>query len=406
MKNESILLILPYGSVGGMERLALTFYKHYISQGYRVKVVKLIKLASDIINFGADEYFLSTIDFVQMSKVNRLFFYLKAPFRLRKIIIQEKITHSISFGDMTNIFSSLTFTQEFKVGSIHSLKSRELKQSKVFASITKIGFRSTYSNFDKLVCISKAIKNDLKDNCGYKFSNLCVTYNPHDIAKIQQLGSEPITNTNELKIFNKKTIVYLGRISVQKSQWHLVKAFYLLKNRGLDVNLLIIGDGDKNVKEHLLSLIKLYKLDQCVFFIGRKKNPYKYLKASQALVLSSHYEGTPNVIVESIALGIPVVSSFSTKGIVELMSSIDIKESTENIILKSGVITPNLFKGKLGIPNNNDIISEEVKLSEGLLHVLNSKTIKKTLDEQKNELLLKFDKAKISEDYLSPIKYV
>ena len=50
--EKRILLLMPYGSVGGMERLALTFYNRMKKLGYKVKVVKLIKLEDDIILFG------------------------------------------------------------------------------------------------------------------------------------------------------------------------------------------------------------------------------------------------------------------------------------------------------------------------------------------------------------------
>jgi hypothetical protein len=124
MKN--ILLIMPYGSVGGMERLALNFYTHYKSQGYEVKAIKIIQLPTDIIHFGEDEISLSTIDFNQMSFSKRFWFYFTIPFLIRKIVKENRTTHSISFGDMANVFSSLSFTSEYKIASIHSFKSIEL----------------------------------------------------------------------------------------------------------------------------------------------------------------------------------------------------------------------------------------------------------------------------------------
>jgi len=82
---RKILLIMPYGSVGGMERLALNFYNQYREDGYEVKAVKIIQLQSDIIHFGTDEIALSTIDFNQMSFLRRFWFYIKIPFILRKL---------------------------------------------------------------------------------------------------------------------------------------------------------------------------------------------------------------------------------------------------------------------------------------------------------------------------------
>ena len=123
---KSILLFMPYGSVGGMERLAYTFYNKYKELGYKVYGVKIIGINSDIINFGEDEIALSLKDFVAYSKIDRIKFYLSIPFKLRQIIIDKKIDYTISFGDMANCFSALTKTKENKIASIHSLKSVEI----------------------------------------------------------------------------------------------------------------------------------------------------------------------------------------------------------------------------------------------------------------------------------------
>ena len=97
MKGEKlhhILLIMPYGSVGGMERLAETFYNNYKKQGFQVKSVKIIGLENDIINFGDDEIILSRKDFAAYSPAQRLLFYAKIPFLLKNIIKRYNIDDS------------------------------------------------------------------------------------------------------------------------------------------------------------------------------------------------------------------------------------------------------------------------------------------------------------------------
>ena len=397
---KTILLIMPYGSVGGMERLALTFYNYYKSKGYHVKALKFIKLESDIINFGDDELYLKPYDFSSMTSLERLQFYLKTPYSIKKIIKKHKVTHSIAFGDMANLFSSLSFTKEFKIGSIHALKSVELKNKTFFNRIFKFSYRSSYKYLNKVVCISKAIKEDLLLNCEYKFSNLEIIYNPHNIKDIVRLSQESITDKKEIEIFSKKTILFLGRLSLQKSPWHLIQAFNLVKKSLNQVNLVIIGDGDSRIIKYVESLIKEFDLEDNVFFLGRKSNPYKYLVSTNVLALSSHYEGTPNVIVESIAIGTPIVSSYCTKGIIELMSLKHYDEQEENIILESGIVTPNLFKGTLGIPEKKELIKEEKDFSNALIQVLENDEFKISIEKTKNELLTKFDLDFVASEYL------
>lgn len=398
---KRILLIIPYGGVGGMERLALSFYNHYKKTGQYIKVVKFIKLADDIINFGEDELFLSDKDYFEMPKVSRLAFNFTAPYKLRNLIRKHNITDSISFGEPANIYSSLTYTKEFKVGSVHALKSVELSNESKLSKLTRWGLKNTYKKLDKLVCISNAIKEDLIEKCDYNHQeNLEVIYNPHDIEKITKLSQDPI-GENEAKLFDQNTIAYLGRLSTQKSPWHFIKSFAMVREKNEKARLVVIGDGDPTVTAYCKQLITKLNLEEHVFFLGRKSNPYKYLANSKLLILASHYEGTPNVIVESIAVNTPIVSSNCTKGIVELMSIENQEESNENIIVESGIITPNLFKGVLGLPKNEEFIKEEYLLAEAILEVLSSSTFEKSLKEHRESLLLKFNLEKVANTYLT-----
>ncbi|SFD07816.1 glycosyltransferase [Algibacter pectinivorans] len=399
---KRILLILPYGGVGGMERLAYSFYNFYKKQGYFIKAVKFIKLESDIINFDEDELFLSKLDYQDMTKANRLLFNLKAPLKLRALIKKHKITHSIAFGDPPNLYSSLTFTNEYKIGSIHALKSVELSNNSKLSKLTRFGFKYTYKKLDKLVCISKAIKEDLIKQCDYKFEeNLKVIYNPHDIEEINKKALEPLNAKEQDTLFKTKTLLFLGRLSTQKSPWHLIKAFSLLLKESPETQLLIIGDGDASVTNHVKSLIETFKIDKNVVFLGRKSNPYKYLAKADALVLSSHYEGTPNVIVEAICLGTPIVTSNCTEGILELMSLKAHNKTNKNLIVESGIITPNLFKGRLGIPKDNTFIQEETLFANALHDVLHTQTYRNTLQNHKNNLLDKFNLEHVANTYLN-----
>ncbi|RAR51137.1 glycosyltransferase [Flavobacterium lacus] len=402
---KKILLIMPYGSVGGMERLALNFYSKYKEQGFEVKAIKIIQLPSDIITFNEDEIALSKVDFNQMSFISRLLFYVKIPFVIRKVVKKYDITHSISFGDMANVFSSLSFTKEYKIASIHALKSVEFVNKNFLATVFKLAFKTSYYFFDKVVCISEAIKKDLIQNCGYAFSrNLTVIYNPHDVQEINRLSMIEIDLEDEMKLFqNNKVVLFLGRLSCQKAPWHLIKSFSLVVGEEKNLKLVLIGDGDENVTSYLTQLVATLDLTESVVFLGRKSNPYHYLKSATVLALSSYYEGTPNVIVEAIATETPIVSSNCTDGIMELMSIHQQATSSDLIITESGVVTPNFFKGSLAIPHNNDFTHEEKLFAKALSLVLQDSTFKENLITNQEQLLSKFDLDRIASSYLKPL---
>jgi len=395
-----ILLIIPYGGVGGIERLALNFYNFYKSKGYEVKVLKIIKLPTDIVNFGEDEYSLSNIDFSGMGRLERLFFYVKAPWKLRQIIQKNRFNYSLGFGDMSNIFSSLTFTKEYKIVSIHSTKSKEFTDNTFLNRLSKLSYKTSYYFLDKVVCISKAIKEDLLQNCGFAFpEKLKVIYNPHHIAEIEKMAEIPLETEEEKKIFQKKTILFLGRLTSVKSPWHLLKAFSLLKNA--DCNLVFVGDGAPDVLEYMNQLVGQLGLNEKVFFLGRKANPYQYLKQASVLALSSKYEGTPNVIVEAIACGIPVVSSNCTAGLPELMSNSLLEKDGDLVITESGIITPTFFDNKIALPENNHSTQEEQVFAEALERVLYDTKYAENLIANRTTLLQKYDLEKVALAYLN-----
>ena len=73
-----------------------------------------------------------------------------------------------------------------------------------------------------------------------------------------------------------------------------------------NVNLILLGDGNR--KSHLKNICKDLNILDKVHFLGYQDNPYKYLKKSKFLVLSSKNEGMPNVILEALACEVPVIS--------------------------------------------------------------------------------------------------
>ena len=107
---------------------------------------------------------------------------------------------------------------------------------------------------------------------------------------------------------SKTRFVSVGRFAPQKGFDILVRAFKIVNDRIPDTELYIVGsyDGEgKEVFNELCKIISTLKLDGKVHFTGYTDNPYRYIKNSSAYVLSSRYEGLPNVLVEAQFLGIP-----------------------------------------------------------------------------------------------------
>lgn len=105
----------------------------------------------------------------------------------------------------------------------------------------------------------------------------------------------------------RKTIVNVGRLSEQKNQTLLLKAFALIADKFPDYNLEIFGEGE--LKALLYELISILNLNNRVFLRGSSKKIDEKIRDSSLFVLSSDYEGIPNALIEAMSLGLPCIST-------------------------------------------------------------------------------------------------
>ena len=130
----------------------------------------------------------------------------------------------------------------------------------------------------------------------FNVRSVCI-YNPLDKKNILSKARKNIN----VPFFKKKFFKFINvaRLEDQKDHVTLIKAFSML-NKKIKFRLLIIGNG-KN-KKILENLICDYNLNKHIKIIDFKRNPYPFIKNSDVFVLSSKFEGLPNVLLESLVL--------------------------------------------------------------------------------------------------------
>ena len=129
-----------------------------------------------------------------------------------------------------------------------------------------------------------------------KMLNLKVNkiYNPLNKIDIQKKSSKNFKN-----LFYKKKdlkIINIGRLTDQKDQVTILKAINKLKKK-INIRLIIIGRGNKKI--NLLNYIKKIILNGIIQIKNPNKNVFSYLKSADLFILSSKYEGLPNVLLEA-----------------------------------------------------------------------------------------------------------
>lgn len=251
-------------------------------------------------------------------------------YKLSKIIKEHKFDRIISFLTRANYINVLSniFVKHTSIISERAMPSLQY-QVGLSSKINKYLIKQIYPRATLCLTNSQGNMLDLKNNFGV--SNLDWIPNPFDLDKIEKLSMENVRIRKE-----KFTFVTVGRLDNGKNHKLIIDA---IKN--LDAELWIIGDGV--LKENLIEYIKDLKIENKVFLLGKQTNPFSYLSKADCFVFSSNHEGFPNVLVEALSCGLPVISTDCKSGPREILapkSNIETQLTDELELSEYGILVP------------------------------------------------------------------
>lgn len=210
----------------------------------------------------------------------------------------------------TKLFSPKTraIIREASVPSQASLN----RKSKLLVRLAKFLFKHA----DSAIAVSKEVRKDFIDFYGVPSNKVHIVYNHSGKVRPKKKPRHPFYTEN----YTEKRIVAVGRITPVKNFSLLVDAFYEV-SRHIDSTLVILGQKELNPAEtkKVEDKIKSLGIDDRVDLPGFEKYPEDYVHHSDVLVLSSNYEGFPNVIILSLMCGTPVVATDCSGGIREIL---------------------------------------------------------------------------------------
>ena len=302
-----VLVLHGHLSMGGEERVLLSVLKNLVELNYDVDL--LITW-----NHGENNLFENEIP----EKVNYKFLFdnyngknklIKEIYRIRakttylkkveKIIKENKydviIDYSSNLLKYNNfdikvpvfawIHFSLTFGEKLSADKIEKYKKQ-------------------YKKYDKILAICDTMRDEFVEILGMDKNKVELVYNPIDLEAIRK-KAENIDKKYE-NYLKQDYFLQVSRLTEQKQPEHLVDIYYKLKQRGIKEKLYFIGNGEK--VELIKQKIKEYKLEDDVILLGQIENPYPFFKNAKLFVHTGKYEGLPTVLLESFALGTPVVA--------------------------------------------------------------------------------------------------
>lgn len=169
---------------------------------------------------------------------------------------------------------------------------------------------SIWSKFDIIVAVSEECKNSFLDEYPQLSNRIKVIENINSVNFIREMAKDKVeTKFTDDKFFK---VVSVARLSYAKGIDNSVKALRILHDRGFkDIKWYVIGYGPDENK--IKKIIKQYELEDSFILLGKKINPYPYVKASNLYVQPSRYEGKAVTVTEAKILGKPIViTNYST----------------------------------------------------------------------------------------------
>ena len=174
-------------------------------------------------------------------------------------------------------------------------------------------FRKMYGGH--LVTVSKALEDELINTVGLRPASITTIYNPFNFEQLRQLADEPAETPAQ------PYIIYAARLTPRKRQDLLLRA-YALADVSLPLVLLGGVSGPEGVAYETLlrKLAAELGIADRVVFEGFHQNPYPWVKKAALFAMSSDSEGLPTVLIESLILGTPVVSTDCPTGPSEILT--------------------------------------------------------------------------------------
>ena len=299
--EKKIIMFIPSIEGGGVEK-NFFIVSNYLSKYKKVSVITISKSYKPRFN---SKIKLITTKYGFLDKLGRRSKYFIALFLLLKEILRNKKIIVLSF--QANIYC-LLLCKLFGINIIIRSNSSPSGWTKNF--IKNLIFKLSFPLADNIIVNSKELKQELKKKFNINSVNIYNPLNLKEIRKKSQYGRiKFFKKENSLKILN------IGRYVEQKDQLTLIKALKLSKN--LNYEAIIVGKG--KLKNKMQKYILQNNLEKKIRLINFMNNPYPIIKQSDIFILSSVFEGLPNVLLESLALNKFIISSSCPTGPKEIL---------------------------------------------------------------------------------------
>lgn len=306
-----LVFLIPSLSGGGAERVASNLLP-YISQHFDVTLAllenRLIHPVPEKVRFKAFSGPLES----QTAHISRIPYHV---FSLARLVRKYNVQIVLSFMEQANIVNLLTafITKHKTLISQRIEPKRQYANKGILGRLILKASLLLYPKAAQVEAVSEGIRNTLISDYGLDHGRLNVIPNPVNIKNLSRQAKAPLPPNIPVKF-----LLHVGRMNLaHKGQDVLLKAFHLLRRKYTDLSLVFVGDGPD--RERIISQIERLALNNATILTGWQDNVACFMAHAQVFLLSSRYEGWPNVLVEAMACGCPVVATNCDTGPREIL---------------------------------------------------------------------------------------
>ena len=339
-KRPHIAVFIKSLQGGGAERVMLRLASAFARHGYAVDVVvassqghlhEVIPGDVTIHNLGKAGRLRLLYPFLRLAKGNwqvflKIYFtkiprIAKALPALKKYLRKSRPDALLSTLPGANIVAAWA-VQLAGIGS--SLVLREANQfSSVQHTTDNFGrllpplARRWYPTANAIIAVSDGVREDIVNALQLPTEKTVAIPNPVDPQGIGMLAADSLPENSGLQE-GCRFVLAVGKLEPQKDFATLLRAYANVPNK-TDTRLVILGEG--SLAGELRALSRELGISDQFMLPGYVTNPYAYMRRAAVFVLSSAWEGCPNVLLEALACGCPIVSTDCPSGPREILAN-------------------------------------------------------------------------------------
>ena len=308
--QRHVLFLIPTLNGGGAERVIVTLLKHLDRRRFRL-TLGVVDMHQAV--FGDD--IPADVECINLG-ASRVRYALP-----RIVTLIRKRRPNVVFTTLGHLNLALSMVRPLLPNGVRCIAREtaiisQALQAYTYPSVWKMLYRRFYRRHDLLICQSRDMQTDLIQRFSLPPGRSVIINNPVDVAHINQQAAVPL---NHAKLpADRIRWVAAGRLSAEKGFDLLIEAVAMLGNPKIQIH--VLGEGP--LLAELQQFAGARGVADQIEFVGFQSNPYAWFAQADALVLSSHHEGFPNVVLEALACGTPVIATPAPGGVREILDGL------------------------------------------------------------------------------------